>query len=133
MPRVSCGAALTLLVLAALPGAADPPKDATMNPEQATRFARLALKGIHKENPNKPGHVLKRTADVKGPRGLHPAFYGCFDWHSAVHGHWMLVRLLRLFPDLPEAKEIRAALVANLTAANLRAEADSFARPNSQS
>ena len=53
---------------------------------------------------------------MKGPKALHPAFYGCFDWHSSVHGHWMLVRLLRLFPDLPEAKEIRAVLDEHLTA-----------------
>jgi hypothetical protein len=70
---------------------------------------------------------------VKSPRQLHPAFYGCFDWHSAVHGHWMLVRLLRLFPELPEAKQVRAALAENLTAKNLKAEADYFAQPNRQS
>jgi hypothetical protein len=64
---------------------------------------------------------------------LHPAFYGCFDWHSSVHGHWMLVRLLRQFPDLPEKKEIRAVLAEHLTAKNLQAEADYFAQPNRQS
>ena len=73
-----------------------------MTPEQASAFARLALKGIQKEYPNKPADVLNGAADVKPPRALHPGFYGCFDWHSSVHGHWMLVRLLRLFPDLPE-------------------------------
>jgi hypothetical protein len=61
---------------------------------------------------------------------MHPAFYGSFDWHSAVHGHWMLVRLLRLFPDLPESRQIRSALNENLSAANLKAEADYFSRPN---
>src|SRR5215471_17216670 len=68
--------------------------------KQASAFARLALKGLNKEYPNKPGHVLNNASDIKGPRELFPAFYGCFDWHSSVHGHWMLVRLLRLFPDL---------------------------------
>jgi hypothetical protein len=101
--------------------------------EQSSAFARLALKGITKEYPNKPGHVLNGDADVKGPRALHPAFYGCFDWHSSVHGHWMLVRLLRLFPDLPEAKAIRAALAEHLTAKNLKAEADYFTQPNRRS
>ncbi len=64
---------------------------------------------------------------------LHPAFYGSYDWHSSVHGHWMLVRLLRLFPDLKEAPEIRAVLGAHLTAENLKVEADYFARKESKS
>jgi Protein of unknown function (DUF2891) len=139
-PNIALTAAFALPVLfpvydtaRAQSGVPAPQEVATMNAEQASLFARLALKGIRKEYPNKPADVLNGAADVRRPRGLHPAFYGCFDWHSAVHGHWMLVRLLRLRPDLPEAKEIRAALAANLTAANLRAEADSFARPNSQS
>lgn len=109
------------------------PKSLKLNQQQASAFARLALKGIHKEYPNKPGHVMNGVADIKGPRALHPAFYGCFDWHSAVHGHWMLVRLVRQFPDLPERQQIRTALGDNLTAKNLKAEADYFSRPNSQS
>jgi hypothetical protein len=104
-----------------------------MTQEQASVFARLALKGVQKPYPNKPADVLNSDKDVKAPRELHPAFYGCYDWHSSVHGHWMLVRLLRLFPDLPETKQIRAALAENLTAKNLKAEADYFARPNAQS
>ena len=63
---------------------------------------------------------------------LHPAFYGSYDWHSSVHGHWMLVRLLRLFPDLNEAREARTVLGAHLTAENLSAEADYFARKESK-
>lgn len=101
--------------------------------EQASTFARLALKGIHREYPNKPDHVLNGAGDVKSPRELHPAFYGCLDWHSSVHGHWMLVRLLRLFPDLPEAKSIREALAESLTKEKLQAEADYFGQPNRQS
>jgi hypothetical protein len=104
-----------------------------MTREQASAFARLALKGIQKEYPYKTGIVLNGEGDVKGPRGLHPAFYGCFDWHSSVHGHWMLVRLLRQFPDLPEKERIRAVLAEHLTEKNLRAEADHFTRPNNQS
>jgi hypothetical protein len=108
-------------------------KPLTLNPQQASGFARLALKGVTKEYPNKPDHVLNDAADVKNPRALHPAFYGCYDWHSSVHGHWMLVRLLHQFPELPEAREIRAALAGNLTEDNLRAEANYFAQPNRKS
>src|SRR5437763_7752380 len=90
--------------------------------EQASAFARLALKGVSQEFPNKPEHVMAGPDDIKGPRALHPAFYGSYDWHSSVHGHWMLVRLLRRFPDLPEARAIRAVLAQHLTAQNLKAE-----------
>jgi hypothetical protein len=107
--------------------------EAKMTREQASAFARLALKGIQKEYPNKPADVLNSDKDVQSPRAIHPAFYGCFDWHSSVHGHWMLVRLLRVFPDLPEAKTIRATLGENLTAKNLQVEAAYFARANTQS
>src|SRR5262245_59060718 len=82
--------------------------------EQASGFARLALKGIEKEYPNKPEHVMTGPDDIKSPRALHPAFYGSYDWHSSVHGHWMLARLLRLFPDLPEAARIRSTLKDHL-------------------
>jgi hypothetical protein len=115
------------------PGAPASGEVMKMNQEQASAFARLALKGLQKEYPNKPADVLNSAADVQVPRALHPAFYGSFDWHSAVHGHWMLVRLLRLFPELPERKQVRAVLAEHLTAKNLQAEADYFARPNSQS
>ena len=104
-----------------------------MTPQQASVFAKLALKGIQQEYPNKPGHVLNDGADSKTPKALHPAFYGCFDWHSSVHGHWMLVRLLRRFPELPEKKQIRAVLAEHLTAKNLQAEADYFSQKNRQS
>jgi hypothetical protein len=130
--------ALAILLLPGQDAPAEPRPQAkkevaSMTPEQASSFARLALKGIGKEYPNKLADVLNSERDVRGPKALHPAFYGCFDWHSSVHGHWMLVRLLRLFPDLPEKKQIRAVLAQHLAARNLRAEADAFARPNSQS
>jgi hypothetical protein len=101
--------------------------------EHASAFAKLALKGISKEYPHKPGIIFAGAADVKNPRALHPAFYGCFDWHSSVHGHWMLVRVLRLYPDLPEAKEIRTVMAAHLTADNLKTEAEYFARQDAKS
>src|SRR5262249_33537440 len=102
----------------------------TTDHAQASHFARLALACIQRELPNAIMHAINAPDDVRGPRALHPAFYGCFDWHSAVHGHWMLVRLLRTRLALPEAAAIRAALDANLTAANLAAEVAYFAAPN---
>lgn len=104
-----------------------------LHPEQASLFARMALRGIQKPYPHKPGEVWNDDADVRAPRALHPAFYGSYDWHSSVHGHWMLVRLLRLFPLLPENVEIRRVLALHLSAKNLLAEAEAFKRPNSQS
>ncbi|MBN2431567.1 MAG: DUF2891 domain-containing protein [Acidobacteria bacterium] len=94
-----------------------------LDPAAASRFAQLALKCIEQEFPNKPSHVMHHEREVTPPRDQHPAFYGCFDWHSAVHGHWLLVRVLKLFPELPEAPAIRDALDRNLTKANLLAEA----------
>jgi hypothetical protein len=101
--------------------------------EQAARFADLALGGIKREFPNAPGLVLNDGRDALTPRQLHPAFYGCFDWHSSVHGHWMLARLLRTFPNLPQAAAIRQAINANLSAANLQMEVDYFKGPNRRS
>lgn len=124
--------ALSLVLALATAGRAVEPLP-SLTREQASNFARLALAGIDREYPNKPGHVMGGPGDVKGPKGLHPAFYGCFDWHSSVHGHWMLARLLRTFPDLPEAGRIRSMLNDHLTAEKLRAEADYFARKDSQS
>ncbi|HEX9944873.1 MAG TPA: DUF2891 domain-containing protein [Thermoanaerobaculia bacterium] len=88
----------------------------------AERFANLALACVHKEYPNKIAHVLNGDADVKPPRELTPAFYGCYDWHSAVHGHWLLARLARQFPEAPFAARARTALDRSLTAENLAAE-----------
>ena len=104
-----------------------------LTPERASSFARMALAGIQREYPNKLDHVINGAEDLRSPRELHPAFYGCFDWHSAVHSHWMLVRLLRLLPDLPEAPEIRTALNENLSEENLLVEAKYLAQPNRRS
>lgn len=89
---------------------------------QAARFARLALDCLHKEYPNKIAHSMNSDADVKPPHELTPAFYGCYDWHSSVHGHWLLVRLVRLFPQAPFAAEARKALAQSLTPANITQE-----------
>jgi hypothetical protein len=110
-----------------------PSAAAELSRERASAFAKLALTAVQKEFPNKPEHVIGDAADVKAPRALHPAFYGSYDWHSSVHGHWLLVRLLRTVPDLPEAKEIRPVLGKHLTAANIKVEAAYFSRKESKS
>jgi hypothetical protein len=88
----------------------------------ASRFAQLALDCLHREYPNKIAHVLNGDEDVRPPRELTPAFYGCFDWHSSVHAHWLLARLARFYPDTESAESARAALARSLTPANILAE-----------
>jgi hypothetical protein len=88
----------------------------------AERFAKLALACVHKEYPNKIAHVLSDDGDVAPPRKLTPAFYGCYDWHSSVHGHWLLARLARTFPDAPFAAPARDALQQSLTPEHIKAE-----------
>ena len=103
----------------------------------AQRFANLALACVHKEYPNKISHLLNSDADVAAPRKLTPAFYGCYDWHSSVHGHWLLVRLVKTFPDAAFVHSAREALGQSLTAENITQEAaylrgagrSSFERP----
>jgi len=92
----------------------------------AQRFADLALSCVHREYPNKIAHVLNSDADVQPPRDLTPAFYGCYDWHSSVHGHWLLVRLARLLPDADFAGDARAAVARSITADNIAAEVAYF-------
>src|SRR5246127_487128 len=89
----------------------------------AERFAKLAVACVEKKYPNKISHVLNSDKDVAPPRKLAPAFFGCYDWHSSVHGHWLLVRLLRTFPDASFAAAARDALGKSLTAENLKREA----------
>src|ERR1700736_2714380 len=99
------------------------PSSGGFDAKAAERFARLALACVHKEYPNKNSHVLNSDADVAPPRKLTPAFCGCYDWHSSVHGHWLLVRLVRTFPDASFAPAAREALRQSLTAENLKQEA----------
>lgn len=88
----------------------------------AQRFADLALACVHKEYPNKIAHSMNSDADVAPPRKLTPAFFGCYDWHSSVHGHWLLARLARSFPNAPFTPDARAALQQSLTKENIAAE-----------
>ncbi len=109
-------------VLAAILLVASPTAASAFDAQAAGRFAKLALDCVHRDYPNKIGHVLSSDADVKPPRELTPAFCGCFDWHSSVHGHWLLVRLARTFPDAPFAPAALEAVSRSLTAANIEAE-----------
>src|ERR1043165_1441326 len=88
----------------------------------AGRFAQLALACVHKEYPNKIGHTLASDRDVRPPHELTPAFFGCYDWHSAVHGHWLLARAAKMFPQAPFAATSRAALARSLTSENIAIE-----------
>ncbi len=105
---------------------AEPPaiREAALDPAMAARFVELALACVHKEYPNKIAHVLESDADVRAPRELTPAFHGCYDWHSAVHGHWLLARVARLLPDAGFAGPARAALARSLAPDNIAAEVD---------
>lgn len=96
----------------------------------ASHLASLPLKCILQEFPNKTSHTSVTDSDhVLLPRQMHPSFYGCFDWHSSVHGHWMLVRLLKLFPQLPEASRIREVLNLTINPANILGELNYFSLP----
>ena len=99
-------ATLLLMPLVAAAAANTSPK---FDANAAERFAGLALGCVDKQYPNKISHVLNSDADVAPPRKLTPAFYGCYDWHSSVHGHWLLVRLIRTFPDASFARGARRA------------------------
>ena len=115
-------ACLLLAAVLALPAAAmtqQPPLDAAT----ASRFASLALDCVHREYPNKIAHVMAGDQDALPPRELTPAFYGCYDWHSSVHGHWLLARLAKALPEAPFAAPARAALGKSLTAEKLAKEA----------
>ena len=109
----SIPATAMLAILALSPHAES--AEAGMDAAAAGRFAHLALACIQREYPNKITHVLDGDADVLPPRSLTPVFYGCFDWHSSVHGHWLLARLAREYPEAEFAAPARAALAISFT------------------
>ncbi len=106
---------------------------AYLTPAGAAHFADLPLRCMQREFPYKTGITVTDSTLAVKPRLYHPAFYGCFDWHSSVHGHWMLVRLLKLFPNMPRAAEIRQKLEDNLSAANIRGEMRIFSTKDNES
>lgn len=104
-----------------------------MNLLQATGLVKLARTGMDREFPNKTGHVTTGPGDLRTPRQMHPVFYGHFDWHSSVHGHWTLVRLLKRFAEAPFAGETRCLLDERFSRSGLAAEADYFRQPENRS
>ena len=98
----------------------------------ASLFAGIALANICQQYPNKLDHVIDSPSDVQTPQELHPVFYGSYDWHSSVHMHWLLARLLRLCPDVPEAPQIRQIFDRHLIVANVEREISYLNRPSSR-
>jgi hypothetical protein len=105
------------------------PVPSSLKPRLASKFAGLALAGIGREWPHAYQHLAHGRDEMRMPRELHPAFFGCYDWHSAVHGHWTLARILGRFPDLPISARIREALNGSLTRDNIAAELEYFRAP----
>ena len=97
-------------------------KTPTLTLSEANRLAELPLNCLEVEYPNKLGQTLNDSTHLRSPKSLHPAFYGCFDWHSSVHGHWSLVSLLKQFPDLGKAGIIRERLTESLSQENIAQE-----------
>lgn len=108
------------------------PSAERLTPEIASAFARIALGHVAKEYPNKLDHVLTGPQDALGPRALHPIFFGSFDWHSCVHGYWLLACLLRREPGIAEAGAIRALFDDAFTAEKVAAETGYLARPSAR-
>ena len=135
--------ALAVLALAACSGAQDSEAPATTETEAQTerpdpvtvedRFAVLALDCVHREYPNKISHVMQSAEDARPPHQLTPAFYGCFDWHSSVHGQWLLTRLLNTNPDTGFASEIREKLSKSFTGENFQGELAYYIAPGRNS
>jgi hypothetical protein len=103
---------------------------AQLTPTIASKFAQLALSHLTREYPNKLTHVLAGSQDVRSPRALHPIFYGSYDWHSCVHGYWLLMRVLHRFPDSPEASRIKAVVDAHFTEENVAGELAYLTQPH---
>ena len=119
---------MLLALLLTMQAAAPAPMDLA----QAEKLAALALACVHQEYPNKIAHTLASDADAKAPRELTPVFYGCFDWHSSVHGHWLLARVARLYPGTPLAARAEAALARNFTADRVAGEVAYLRAPGRQ-
>ena len=111
------------LMLTVLLAGACPVISSAFTADEAVPFVALALDCAEREYPNKIAHTMESDADQGTPHSLHPSFYGCFDWHSSVHGHWLLARFARLYPDHEMAAEARRVLAANLQPSLLAAEA----------
>ncbi len=116
--------------LQALLARVQPRPPVALSDAQASRLVALSLRCVNPEYPNKPSDVQSGDQEVRPPRALHPAFYGCFDWHSAVHGHWAMARVLRRFPGIPAADALRKALDQHLAPGPLAGEVAYFTAPH---
>lgn len=103
-----------------------PVENLKMDHDTASKLVELPLKCATQEYPNKLGQVIGDLTDLKSPRELHPAFFGCFDWHSAVHGHWSMVELLQLYPNLKQADSVKSVLQSHLSKNNISKEIEYF-------
>ena len=101
--------------------------------ERANHLASLPVKCLQQEYPNKLGQMLLDSTEIQSPRKLHPAFYGCFDWHSSVHGHWSLVYLLKKYPQLSNRTAIIKKLTVNLSKENIQTEIAYLAKKHEKS
>lgn len=101
--------------------------------QQANHLATLPIKCLQQQYPNKLGQMLIDSTEIQSPKELHPAFYGCFDWHSSVHGHWSLIYLLKKFPNLDKKDEIIQKLQTNLSAENIQKEVDYISKKHENS
>jgi hypothetical protein len=110
-----------------------PVPGARLDVEAASRLAALALASIGRRYPHKLDHTIARDADARTPRELHPSFHGSYDWHSCVHMHWTLARLLRRFPELPQRAAIETCFDRSFAPESIAAEVDYLARPESAS
>ncbi|RDU96295.1 DUF2891 domain-containing protein [Trinickia dinghuensis] len=98
----------------------------------ASKFATLALSHLTREYPNHLTHAVSGPQDLRSPRELHPIFYGSYDWHSCVHGYWLLVRLLDRYPELPQAQQIRGVIDKHFTAENVAGEVAYLSQPHNR-
>lgn len=103
-----------------------PAEKVVLNLAEANKLAELPLACLNTQYPNKLGQTLSGEKDIQAPIDLHPAFYGCFDWHSSVHAHWSLVRLLKKFPKLDKAEQIKRKLEESLSKENIAGEMKYF-------
>jgi hypothetical protein len=113
---------VTLMCISCKPNESNGESALQFSPEMAAYLYQFAFNCIDQQYPNKPGVVLGDETYIRSPQEMHPAFYGCFDWHSAVHGHWTLVTLLKQFPDFEHKEKILAKLQANITRENIQQE-----------
>ncbi|MGM0738430.1 MAG: DUF2891 domain-containing protein [Bacteroidota bacterium] len=125
-PDPALNAAIDPALDPALHAGAESPDSIPFNLEKAERLYQFAYACIDMEYPHKPGHVWSDETRLMSPQERHPAFYGCFDWHSAVHGHWTLVTILSRFPDFEHRGKMLDKITANITRENIQQEMELF-------